>query len=111
MVITSMPQKFYKKDNALLLDIIAKLRQSLPQIRRRFQVKSLSLFGSYVQGRQTPRSDLDILIEFSEAPSFFEFLALERYLGNLLEIKVDLVMKDALKPVIGKHVLSDAIPI
>jgi predicted nucleotidyltransferase len=96
---------------ATTIDIIAKLRQSLPQIRRRSQVKSLSLFGSYVQDRQTPRSDLDILIEFSEAPSFLEFIALERYLGDLLEIKVDLVMKDALKPVIGKHVLSDAIPI
>jgi len=63
----------------MLADSINKLRQNLPDLTLRFQVKSLLLFGSYVQGRQRRGSDLDILVEFSEAPSFFEFLALERY--------------------------------
>ncbi len=95
----------------MLSDILAKLRQNLPEISRRFQVKSLLLFGSYVQGRQRKKSDLDILVEFSEPPSFFEFLALERHLSGLLGVKVDLVMKEALKPSIGKHVLAEAIAI
>lgn len=92
-------------------DIIKKLRENLPEITRRFRVKSLLLFGSYVQGRQRKGSDLDILVEFIEPPSFFEFLALERYLGALLGIKVDLVMKEALKPAIGKHVLAEALTV
>ena len=95
----------------MLSDIIATLRQNLPEISLRFQVKSLLLFGSYVQGRQKKKSDLDILVEFSEPPSFFEFLALERYLGEILGVKVDLVMKEALKPAIGKHVLAEAVPV
>jgi predicted nucleotidyltransferase len=95
----------------MLSDIIATLRENLPEITLRFQVKSLLLFGSYVRARQKKKSDLDILVEFSEPPSFFEFLALERYLSNLLGVKVDLVMKASLKPAIGKHVLAEAIAV
>jgi hypothetical protein len=95
----------------MLPDIIKKLRQNLPEITLRFQVKSLLLFGSYARGQQKKKSDLDILVEFSEPPSFFEFLALERYLGEILGVKVDLVMKEALKPAIGKHVLAEAVPV
>ncbi len=95
----------------MLSDIIARLRQNLPEIAQRFQVKSLSLFGSYVRGQQRKRSDLDILVEFSEPPSFFEFLALERYLSEFLGVKVDLVMKDALKTAIGKHILAEAVSV
>ena len=95
----------------MLPDILEKLRQNLPEITVRFQVKSLLLFGSYVRGRQRKRSDLDILVEFSEPPSFFEFLALERYLSDFLGVKVDLVMKEALKPAIGKYVLAEAVPV
>ena len=95
----------------MLTEIISKLRQNLPEITLRFQVKSLLLFGSYVRGRQRKKSDLDILVEFFEPPTFFEFLALERYLSQLLGVKVDLVMKEALKPAIGKHVMAEAIAV
>ena len=102
-------QKTKGNNRELLSDILATLRQNLPEITRRYQVKSLLLFGSYVHGRHRKRSDLDILVEFREAPSFFEFLALERYLSDLLGVKVDLVMKAALKRAIGKHILAEAV--
>ena len=50
-------------------------------------------------------------MEFSDAPTLFQFLALERYLRELLGVKVDLLMKEALKPRIGKHILAEAIPV
>ena len=95
----------------MLSNIIARLRQNLPEIAPRFHVKSLSLFGSYVRGQQRKRSDLDILVEFTDPPSFFEFLALERHLSKLLGLKVDLVMKDALKPAIGKRIVAEAVSV
>jgi len=104
-------QRFIGDQREMLTEIISKLRQNLPEITIRFQVKSLLLFGSYVRGRQKKKSDLDILVEFSEPPTFFEFLALERYLSDLLGLKVDLVMKEALKPAIGKHVMAEAIAV
>ena len=85
------------------------LRQQLPMLRRRFHVQSLGIFGSYVQGRPRKDSDLDMLVDFAEVPSLFEFLELEGYLSTLLGVKVDLVMKGTLKPLIGRRILSEVV--
>jgi hypothetical protein len=67
------------------------------------------VFGSVARNEQTEFSDLDILVEFSKTPSFLKYMDLEIYLSNLLEIKVDLVMKTALKQSISTNVLSEVI--
>ncbi|TCL11571.1 hypothetical protein C7960_0734 [Methanohalophilus euhalobius] len=84
-----------------------KLRKMLPQLEDRYNVKYIGLFGSYVRGEQTAESDLDILVEFSKTPTLFQFINLENYLSDTLGIKVDLVMKDSLKPNIGKYILNE----
>ena len=80
-----------------------------PVLRERFKVETIGIFGSYVRGEQKRKSDLDILVEFSEAPSLFEFVELEDFLSQKLGIKVDLVMRDALKPRIRDSILSEAV--
>jgi predicted nucleotidyltransferase len=87
------------------------LRAHLPELREHYGVRELRLFGSYLRGEQHKRSDLDVLVEFDRVPSLFEFVRLERYLSELLRIKVDLVMKSALKPTIGRYILEEAQPI
>jgi len=61
-------------------------------------------FGSYIRGEQKPGSDLDVLVEFSKIPTISKFVNLENYLSGALGVMVDLVMKDALKPNLGKHI-------
>lgn len=85
------------------------LRRQLPKLRTRFHVQYLGLFGSYVQGTPRRDSDLDVLIEFTEEPSLFEFIELETHLSTLLGVKVDLVMKGTLKPLIGRQILSEVV--
>ena len=87
------------------------LRRNLPGIRARYHVASLGLFGSYVRGEARIRSDLDVLVEYDQAPSFFEFIDLEERLSSLLGVKVDLVMKRALKPRIGERILAEVVPV
>ena|SRR5689334_15296200 len=87
------------------------LRQYKPVLQERYKVRSLGIFGSYVRNEQKKGSDLDILVEFDEAPGLIQFLRLEHYLSDLLGTNVDLVMKDALKPAIGKRILSEVVPI
>jgi predicted nucleotidyltransferase len=87
------------------------LRESLPSISRNYNVKSLGLFGSFVRNQQSEDSDVDILVVFHESPTLLRFIALENYLSDLLGIKVDLVMRDALKPRIGKRILEEVIDI
>jgi len=87
------------------------LRKHLPDLRERYSVKSLGVFGSYVRGEQKKRSDLDVLIEFEQAPTLLEYAHLEHYLSELVGIKVDLVVKKTLKPNIGRYILAEVVPI
>lgn len=103
--INKTPPLFQRKKTVQIL------RENLPELRERYGVRELRLFGSCLRGEQRKRSDLDVLVEFDRVPSLFEFVRLERYLSELLEIKVDLVMKSALKPAIGRHILKEAQPV
>jgi predicted nucleotidyltransferase len=85
------------------------LRHQLPILRAKYHVRYLGVFGSYVQGNPKKTSDLDVLVDFTEAPSLFEFIQLESDLSALLGVKVDLVMKSTLKPLIGQHILNEVV--
>jgi uncharacterized protein len=83
------------------------LRQHLPELREKYSVNYLGIFGSYIRGKQTKDSDLDILVQFDKKPGLLKYIELENYLSDILGGKVDLVMKSALKPKIGKRILND----
>lgn len=97
-----------KKDIKAVVSI---LKQNLPKYKQLYNVQSLELFGSYVRKQQTPNSDLDILVTFSETPSIFKFIELEDSISTLLDLKVDLVMKSSLKPNIGQRIIAEAQPV
>jgi predicted nucleotidyltransferase len=83
----------------------------MPEFRADYRVRNLWLFGSFVRGEAKRRSDLDLLVEFDRAPTLFQFVRLERHLAELLGVKVDLVMKTALKPGIGKRILEEVVAV
>jgi len=85
------------------------LRANFPMLKEKYVVRSMGLFGSFIRGEQKRRSDADILVEFEEPPSLFRFMTMEEELTKLIGIKVDLVMKTALKPNIGRVILSEVV--
>jgi predicted nucleotidyltransferase len=87
------------------------LRQLLPELAEKYHVRSLEVFGSYVRGEQSAESDLDVLVTFDKTPGLLQYVALENHLSDLLGVKVDLVMKSALKPRIGQNILREAVPV
>jgi hypothetical protein len=87
------------------------LREELPRLRQDHAVRSLEVFGSFVRGEASASSDLDLLVEFDDAPTLFGFIRLEDELSQLLDVKVDLVMKKGLKPALGERILSEAVAI
>ena len=91
--------------------LLKALRQQLPLLAEKYSVETLEVFGSYVRAEHKVDSDLDVLVTFREAPSLLTFIAIENYLSDELGVKVDLVMKDSLKPAIGKVILSEALPV
>lgn len=76
-----------------------------------FSVKTIEVFGSYTKNEQTEKSDIDLLITFTTAPSLLKFIALENYLSDLLQTKVDLVMKNSIKQRLRKNILRESIKI
>jgi predicted nucleotidyltransferase len=90
------------------LDEIKKvLRDYKSVLEDKYHVNTLGIFGSYVRGKQTGDSDLDILVDFTSPISLFEFIDMEEYLSRLLHVKIDLVSRNALKPYIGKRILDE----
>ena len=89
------------------------IHEKLPELRQRYGIKSLGIFGSHVHGRQTKRSDIDLLVEFdNQMPvTLIGFVALERELGSVLGRRVDLVERETLKPAIGRRILSEVVPV
>jgi predicted nucleotidyltransferase len=89
------------------------LAEHKEELRQKYKVKEIGIFGSYVRGEQEKQSDIDILVEFEETAdlSLLDFIGIENYLSDFLGIKVDLVEKHTLKPRIGKHVLEEVVNI
>jgi predicted nucleotidyltransferase len=74
-------------------------------------IKAIYVFGSYARQQQNEESDLDLLVTFHKTPGLLKFVKLENHLSDLLGIKVDLVMKDALKPNIGQRIIKEAVAV
>ncbi len=89
--------------------ILKFLKQQFPLLRKTFKVKSIAIFGSYAREEQTEKSDIDLLVEFEAPVGFFKFIELEDYLSEKLEVKVDLVTPDALKPLIKPQIMEEAV--
>ncbi len=82
------------------------LRSHRRELKERYHVEEIALFGSYARGEQTDESDLDILVTLS-APLGWEFVDLHDYLTELLETKVELLTRGAVdrKPLL-RHVIE-----
>ena len=94
-----------------LQEIITMIRSHLPNLQSKYKVKLLEVFGSYRRGEQKIGSDIDILVEFSETIDLIAFMQLEQELSDILGNKVDLVMKDTLKPRIREQILQEAMAV
>ena len=73
---------------ALSLDDI---KSSVAQVAKQYSVKSVSLFGSFAEGKQTTSSDIDLLVEFSKAISIYQLAALKLKLEELTGRNVDII--------------------
>lgn len=89
-------------------EITETLKEHKEELRKRYKVKDIGIFGSYVRGEQKKRSDLDILVDFYELPDLFQLIDLEDYLKRLLKKKVDLVRKGAIRDEL-KEIISNEV--
>jgi uncharacterized protein len=67
------------------------------ELKNKYRVKELGIFGSFARGEQGKKSDVDVLVEFNGRPDIFLLIDLEDYLKNLIGTKVDLVRKGSIR--------------
>ena len=89
-------------------EALASLRAHQEELRG-FGVKSLALFGSVARDEAGPESDLDFLVEFEGALAFDRYVDLKFFLEDLLGRRVDLVIRENLKPRLRSRVEREAI--
>jgi len=94
-----------------LSDIKEILKKHEEELKEKYKIKEIGIFGSYLRGEDKESSDVDILVEFRPDAkiSLLDFVELENYLSELLGVKVDLVERSALKQRIGKQILNEVI--
>ena len=85
------------------------LRKHKEELYKKYKVKEIGIFGSFIRGEQRKRSDIDILVEFEEVPDLLKFIEIERYLTRILKKKVDLVRKKALRPELRDIILEEVV--
>ena len=91
--------------------IRARLAALLPELRERYAVCSLSIFGSYARGEQTPESDLDVLVAFDASPTLYTLGGLQLDLKEALGLDVHLSHEQTLRPAIRERVQSERLPV
>lgn len=92
-----------------LEEIQKTLKTHKEELRGKYRIKEIGIFGSYVRKEQKGRSDIDILVEFDEVPDLLRFIEIERHLQRLLKKKVDLVRKGAIRPELRERILNEVI--
>ena len=88
-------------------EIINIIRKSKPELAARYGVSEVGLFGSFVHREENASSDIDILVSFNRDIDLLDFVDLKQLLEAKLRARVDLVMRSALKPAIGKRILQE----
>ena len=88
-----------------------RLEELKPILEEKFQVEIIGVFGSYIRGEQTKKSDVDVLVEFKQAAhiGLLKYVELEIFLSEQLDVKVDLVAKGGLKPSLRERILSEVV--
>ena len=95
-----------RRDEALKI-----LSEHKAELRERFGVKSMAIFGSTARDEVTSQSDIDVLVEFDPlvAPSLLDFIHLKHFLSDELNGKVDLVEKNSLIPELRDTILAESV--
>lgn len=72
------------------------LTQLKPELKQKYFVNTIGLFGSIVRDDFTEKSDVDIIVDFTR-PVGIEFIDLADYIERKLSKKVDLVSRNGVK--------------
>ena len=87
------------------------LASSKAELRKRYKVRELGIFGSYSRSEQKKTSDVDILVKFDPNATLFDFVGLGNYLEEKLKIKVDVVSERGIRPELRSNIIKGVLKV
>jgi len=86
-------------------------REQILEVAKKYGAKNIRIFGSIARGEARPDSDIDFLVELEPGRGLFDLGGLLFELQNMLEVNVDVVTVNGLRPRIKDRILKEAIPL
>jgi len=91
-------------------ELVKYLRGKKAFLREEFGVTRMGVFGSFAQDGQTPKSDIDLVVEIEKSKkNIHTFLQLRRLLESELSRKVDLGFERSMKPIVRERIKGKVI--
>lgn len=88
-----------------------RIAEAVAKLPERNSIARVRLFGSRLQGNARPDSDVDLIVDFATAPGLIAFVGMQRALGQLLGLPVDLVTPRSLSKYIRDDILASAVTV
>ena len=93
------------------IELNEEIKKKIISILIKHGIKKILVFGSYARNEATPKSDLDLIVEFPEGTSLIDHVGIEIELSEALNMKIDLLSRNGISPYIKNQVLKHAIVI
>lgn len=95
------------KDMKTKEEILKVLHNLKENLKIKYKIKEIGVFGSVMRGEQKDTSDIDILVEFEDDADLLDLVGIAQFLEEKLQQKVDVVSKRALREEIKETVLQE----
>ncbi len=89
-------------------EIIRYLKKRKEELRQKYGVEAIGLFGSYAREEASAQSDIDIYVKM--APDLFSLVAIKEEIEHDLHHKVDIIREHKyIKPILRRMIQKDII--
>jgi len=89
---------------------LEEIKKKVRPILNKYGIKKAGVFGSTARG-EANTNDIDLLVKIDQKISLLDFIGIQQELEDELDIKVDLVEYDSLKPALKEDILKEEVPV
>ncbi len=87
------------------------LFRKIVSIIKKYGATKVAVFGSHARGEASPKSDVDVLVEFIERKSLLDIVGIEQELSEALGVKVDLLTEKSISPYLIDRIKRETVVI
>jgi len=86
------------------------IKKKVQPVLKKYGIKKAGVFGSTARG-EAETNDIDLLVKIDQKISLLDFIGIQQELEDELDMKVDLVEYDSLKPALKEDILKEEVPV